>query len=95
MKKLIAAFSIVFMVMLVDPSIAMSVIELDSAGSSSFAIELDSVAGSSYAIELDSVAGSSYAIELDSAAGSSFVIEMLEGLSQNEVLFAKYEFLAQ
>lgn len=52
MKKIIAVISVIFMLMLADPSAGISVIENDPSSTYSFVIENDQASGSSFVIEV-------------------------------------------
>lgn len=78
MNKLMSAISILFMVMLINSSSAVSAIEVDISSGSSFVVEDESGASGLFSIELlNGSAGGSYSVEdgPDSGAGGSFSVE--------------------
>ena len=96
MNKLMSAISILFMVMLVNSSIAASVVEVDFSSGSSFAVEDESGASGLFLIEmLNGSAGGSFSVEPgpDSGGASSFMIEWLGGSAGSVCKFAQWEYL--
>ena len=96
MKKVMAAISLMFMVMLVNSSSAVSAIEVDISSGSSYAVEDDSGGSSSFSIELlDGSAGGSFSVEPgpDSGGAGSFMIEWLSGSAGSLYRFSQWEYL--
>ena len=97
MKKFMSVISVVLMVMLADPSVAISIIEdgLSSAGSysveddlsssGSFSVEDEASSAGSFSIESDLSSSASSSVEEEASSAGSFSVE--DGLSSAGSLY--------
>ena len=105
MKKFMFVISVVLVVMLADPSVAISIIEdgLSSAGSysiedgmssaGSYSVEDGMSSAGSYSVEDDLSASGSFSVEDDFSAISSFMIEVLGMSAGSRSFFSLFAFL--
>lgn len=105
MNKLMSAISILFMVMLVESSSAVSALKVDpsavfayaieevGSSGSTFSIEDDLSSSGSYSVEDGLSAGGAYAIEDGSGGAGSFLVELFGGSAGSVSKFSQYLYL--